>query len=147
MDVLFGKSGGVQIRGSNTVITQVEIRGSSRNGLLTQSLTSTPAVIFLLISFTLMLFLTLCTPTARSFLRNGPSQISGFHNKFWFCTTSPVFTMDDSVPSSGVSTPVSGVATPLRGKVNNNNNNGKGKGGGGKPVVKKKEVRILMLHG
>lgn len=62
---------------------------------------------------------------------------------------------DSSLPSSGISTPVSvsgsGTATPLRQQQRQpKGNNGKGQGKGGmtaKPVVKKKEVRILMLHG
>ncbi|KAM7197941.1 serine hydrolase domain containing protein [Naviculisporaceae sp. PSN 640] len=56
--------------------------------------------------------------------------------------------MDDSLPSSGISTPVSGsvsgVSTPLRGQQGKV----KGKGSGSaKPAIKKKEVKILMLHG
>ncbi|KAM7189962.1 Serine hydrolase (FSH1) domain containing protein [Rhypophila sp. PSN 637] len=60
--------------------------------------------------------------------------------------------MDDSLPSSGISTPASvpasGTSTPLRGQQANKGNNSKAKNAKTAAAKKNmKEVRILMLHG
>ncbi|KAK4211767.1 serine hydrolase-domain-containing protein [Rhypophila decipiens] len=94
---------------------------------------------------------------ARSILRiNRPHallSLSKSANQLsYFTTSTAVRIMDDSLPSSGISTPVSvpasGTSTPLRGQQANKGNNSKAKNAKTAAAKKNmKEVRILMLHG